>query len=522
MKAEKYLHDRYNLLFLYGQGGFFLKTVLPIINNKIFIYSLVILLGIVSGFTSLDITKLAIILFTITCAWLLFLSTRKKTVIGVILAYLLVTVLLPKAGIKMAGLPITISNLLLMCSIVVSIIYLLLKKDKKIQYSYVNNFVTKYLIISSLYFGLFLSLSFYEHGMTSTLVNFIPNLLPIVSLFILFIFFQGYEHKVVKVLSIASVFLVLYGTIQLMFGHYKTIIPGITVNYSDYIAGNVFEGKNNLTALGLKLVSTYQNGNLYGSILIFTSLWFIQKILNKQVKRSAKLFYFFMFILSTINIIATLSRSALIGLVVGMVVFSILVKRVRKYLIALMAFGTVGIILSGYSERLFAKDYTAAGRTFQYQDYINSFSGMNFFEKIRMLTIGRGIGFEEGMFGDSTLRTVESGVLNLITYTGVIGFLIYLTPLLFSGVMLWKFKNRMSVNFLLGATLFASLVGMWGQISIDQLLNLPPTGQNYWILLSFLFLIIRKQEKESKEPDVVEEKQELIQKKQRKRYKIVW
>jgi hypothetical protein len=37
---------------------------------------------------------------------------------------------------------------------------------------------------------------------------------------------------------------------------------------------------------------------------------------------------------------------------------------------------------------------------------------------------------------------------------------------------------------------------MLGQAAIDQLLNLPPTGQNFWIILSILLIFLRSREEE--------------------------
>ncbi|MET1122761.1 hypothetical protein ABWU59_27920 [Priestia megaterium] len=290
----------------------------------------------------------------------------------------------------------------------------------------------------------------------------------------------------------ASSLLVVYGTIQLIFGHYETVIPGLTVNYSDFAEGDVFESKNNVTALGLKLVSTYQNGNLYGSALIFISVFMFGCMLTTLKKRK-KLLYFIMVTLSVINLVATLSRSALIGFVIGILVMGFFVRKVRKYIVLFTGVALVYIFASGYSERIFAHDATGAGRMPQYDNLFHSISNMAFGEKVRFFLIGKGFGFSSEFHNGYFLQQVESSLMNFILYSGFIGVFIYSIPLMYVFIRLIKWKNR-DRKFILTASLYASLIGMLGQAAIDQLLNLPPTGQNYWIILSVLFILLRDRE----------------------------
>jgi len=447
-------------------------------------------LSIIIGVLSTNNIGVFILFFLFSLLFLIIFSLKKSLVKLIVSMYVFITILIPKAGIKLLGLPITISNILLGIALLTSFIFWLGYKQELKLTSKTDLFITRYLYVSFFYFGMILLLSLFEYDLTSILIKFIPNISPIISLFFIYHFFRDDYEKMNKILITSSLLLVLYGTIQFLFGHYETVIPGITVNYSDYLQGDVFEGKNNVTAVGLKLVSTYQNGNLYGSVLIFISIFVIGLFLIKGHKIKYKPLLLLIGLLAVINLIATLSRSALIGFVLGLLTMSLFIKKIRKYVILITALGIYGIYAFGFDKRIFAKDVTAAGRTIQYENYVNSFLKMDFLEKLRFLFIGKGLGFDYQLYDGYMLSIVESGILNLILYSGIIGLIIYLVPLLYTFIQLIKWKQR-DYKFIIAVSLFSSLIGMWGQMTIDQLLNLPPTGQNYWIILSLLLLYIR-------------------------------
>lgn len=471
--------------------------MLSIISNKKITLLIGAIIGCLIGFLSIFPQGIVLILGMLGILFIIFFSVNKSLGRNVVIYYVFLTIFIPKSGIKISGLPITLSNIALGVALVASIVFYLNHKET-LQYK-TDLFVIKYLFLVIFFFGMLLILSFIEHDSIRTLIMFIPNILPIVTIFFIYHFFVDSKERITKVLILSSTLVVCYGTVQMIFGHYETIIPGITVNYTDYTQGDVFDGKNNMTVLGLKLVSTYQNGNLYGSVLIFIVLFMFGLLMQKGYQNKTKPLFLLISVLAIINLLATLSRSALIGFALGLIVLSFFVKKMRKYVILITMLGVYGIFHFGYHERIFAKDLTGAGRTQQYVNYINSFFDMDFFEKIRFLLIGKGYGFNYQIYNGSILQGVESGILNLILYSGIIGLVIYLIPLFYSFVRLTRWKNR-DYNFIIAAAIFSSLVGMLGQISIDQLLNLTPTGQNYWILVSVLLLYIRDNQLHSQEP----------------------
>lgn len=466
-------------------------------RNKILLCLAIIIFGSIIGFVSTtNITLYLLIILSLFIG--LFIMSLKLTFVRFsLILYIFITILIPKAGLKIADLPFTLSNIALIIALFSSFIYVVLNK-KKIRYkSTVSRFVLKYYLIMITFICLFLLISFMSHGIVSTLVTFVPNYLPLFLIAPMYFFLIKDFKSIKKALVYSSVILVVYGTIQLTFGHYQTIIPGITVNYSDYLQGNVFESKNNVTSVGLKLVSTYQNGNLYGSILIFISVFFVVNAINNENTKKQRLFYFLMFCLAIINEVASLSRSALIGFVMALIVLACFVGKFRKYLVVSLIAGISSIYLFNFDERIFSGDATGAGRTFMYQDYFQSILNMNWFETIKFLFMGEGIGFDWKYVGASTLYSVESGLLNLILYSGLTGLILYISPLVYLVIKLFLIKKSISPIVII---VISSLIGMWFQFSIDQLMNLPPSAQNYWILLTiglvFLNDSISKQENE--------------------------
>ena len=461
-------------------------------NNKIVYISLMVLLGMAIGVLSVTKYGPVVCVLLICSIFALVIVSKKNNIQKIVLTYLFITILFPKSGVKLGGLPLTVSNIFLCLSLFFCVIFYFAQRNKKREIIYTDNFVKKYIAGSLAFFLSLTILSIAEYGVSSTLISFIPNILPIFSLFFIYFFVPEKIPTLRKIMIYASSLLVVYGTIQLIFGHYETVIPGLTVNYSDFAEGDVFESKNNVTALGLKLVSTYQNGNLYGSALIFISVFMFGCMLTTLKKRK-KLLYFIMVTLSVINLVATLSRSALIGFVIGILVMGFFVRKVRKYIILFTGVALVYIFASGYSERIFAHDATGAGRMPQYDNLFHSISNMAFGEKVRFFLIGKGFGFSSEFHNGYFLQQVESSLMNFILYSGFIGVFIYSIPLMYVFIRLIKWKNR-DRKFILTASLYASLIGMLGQAAIDQLLNLPPTGQNYWIILSVLFILLRDRE----------------------------
>ncbi|MGG3640576.1 hypothetical protein ABES38_04205 [Bacillus gobiensis] len=463
-----------------------------IASNRHYSYSLALIIAIIFGLITINQMLTAGITLCLICIIFAFMSTSYSFIGAGLLGYIFFTILIPKAGLKIAGMPLTVSNVLLVVFLISACFYMLINKQQDIfEENSIDAFVSVFMLVALVFFcGQFI-VSFMKLGFKASLMAFIPNVTPIFIFGCSYVFLRNRIDRLLKVLQISLFIVVMFGLLQLIFGHYQTLIPGVTVNYTDYAedGDRVFEQKMNMTSLGLKLVGTYQNGNLFGSVLLIACILGIG-FFKKSESWLGKFTALIIIVFSLIEIIATLSRSALLGLALGLIVLGLYYRRYLIFILATCSFGYWFINLMGYDERLYQQDMTAAGRTFQYEDFFNSFMSMPLLEKASFLTVGKGFGFQSEMIGDYQLTIVESGILNLIMYSGLFGLFLYLAPLFFSGYAISKIRYESNDRFFI-ICVFSAMIGMWGQMSIDQLLNLPPTSNNYWILTFTLLLLIR-------------------------------
>lgn len=178
----------------------------------------------------------------------------------------IVNIAIPKAGIKLGGIPITLGNLMILCLIAYSLIIGNLR-ERKIGIPVV-------LYIFSICFWCIRFLAAYDGG--SPLSAFIGYLIPLcvypVAYFLvpLYLKNQGQIRRIARILYWCLLFLFCYTLLQAVFGIGRVDIPGITVNYSDYAdnPGGWWLDKSNAVGDASKMVATYQNGNLFGVTII--------------------------------------------------------------------------------------------------------------------------------------------------------------------------------------------------------------------------------------------------------------
>lgn len=175
----------------------------------------------------------------------------------------------PKAGIKLSGIPITVGNVFFAITFFVWIINKI--KSGKIKYTKISLI----LILGIAYFILKYTIIYANLG------TLIPSMTYIIPLIIYpLIFFVTIDlidskeklEKVIKIIVYGFFFLCFYAILQYIVGIDKCDIPGLTVNLSDYqeMGPLWFMQKSNGTdKANSKMVSTYQNGNLFGINLIF-------------------------------------------------------------------------------------------------------------------------------------------------------------------------------------------------------------------------------------------------------------
>lgn len=233
------------------------------------------------------------------------LPKARFLIIGVLFLFLF---LFPKGGIKLAGNPITIGYLIFL----LTGFALLFKKTSLIS---PDNFqVSLYLFLFQLSSLISLFLNGFDH--LGILFSFILHFF--IFPFIFFILFpreisQKTSFYILKWIKQGLRFISIYGIflffLKILTGKFIEI-PFLTVNYHDF---HLLEIEKCIDRGGFfKLISTYNNGNLYGiCTLMFYPLY-------THIEKN-KLFKF----LVVLSLLLTLSRTVWIGLLVAEILLAI-------------------------------------------------------------------------------------------------------------------------------------------------------------------------------------------------------
>ncbi len=228
----------------------------------------------------------------------------------------------PKAGIKLSGIPLTVGNVLFF----ITFVFWILGRIKQKKCS--SNKVGFLIIIGIFYFLIKFSISLITTGYTSDLIGYvIPLCVYPLIYFVASDLVDSEEklNKIIKIIVSGFFFLALYSFLQYMVGIDKCAIPGLTVNYSDYkeMGPKWYMLKSNGTDIStIKMVSTYQNGNLFGiSMILIYPL-----VANYFKNKNRKNMYIISLILFIISVFICLSRACWLGIVLY-ILFEIVLKK---------------------------------------------------------------------------------------------------------------------------------------------------------------------------------------------------
>ncbi len=240
------------------------------------------------------------------------MKTFKKNgfVFNMLLSTIFFSIWFPKAGIKLSGIPLTISNVIFGLTFVIWVF-------KKLKKGKVNVSSLGYLLITTIGYCIFKYIIAYAGG--KGFIESIGYIIPLIIYpLIFFIVFDEVKDKnridqIVKIIVYGFWFICLYSLLQYLVGINKCTIPGLTVNLSDYLQNGEYwyMVKSNGTQLDeAKIISTYQNGNLFGIgiLLIYPLVYnYYKKIKNKRLENISLI----LFILCTF---LTLSRACWLGI----------------------------------------------------------------------------------------------------------------------------------------------------------------------------------------------------------------
>ncbi len=403
-------------------------------------------------------------------------KTKEKN--GFLFNLLLITIFFniwfPKAGIKISGIPLTAGNVFL----AITFLFWILKKGKN-RYIRINKI--SYLLIA------LMSYSLIKFLLIGGFVDNIGYIIPLVVYPLIFII--AYDiidtnekfQKIIQVICFGFFFICIYALLQYIFGIEKVCIPGLTVNLTDYRTYGakwyLQKNNNNSSGIGTKIISTFQNGNLYG-----VNVLLIYPIVYEYLKNKNKNFLMYISLaLFVICVFLSLSRSCWLGIILFML-FGIFLKSeknknslCRKVIIILMCLILVGVsfkyfpsIATRFSSMDKSSIMSMSGRTEGLNEVLNNFSQ---YKHIFIWFIGSN-GFIENIG-----LAYEMTPLAMLVQIGLIGIL------LFYGILYKIWKQMNPKNWLQNAIKLSIFI--WTIVGcIEGAFWLPPTALNIFLILA--------------------------------------
>lgn len=403
-------------------------------------------------------------------------KTKEKN--GFLFNLLLITIFFniwfPKAGIKLSEIPLTVGNVFLAITFFFWTMKKVMNRRMKI------NKIGYILIILMLY-------SFIKYLLIGEFVKNIGYIIPLEVYPLMFII--AYDtidtkeklQKVIKVICFGFFFICIYALLQYVLGIEKVCIPGLTVNLSDYTTygANWYlqKNNNNSSEIGTKIISTFQNGNLYGvnALLIYPIVYGYLKKENKSFLMYVSLALF------VICVFLSLSRSCWLGIILFML-FGIFLENeknknslYRKAIIILMCLVLVGVsfkyfpsIATRFSSMDKSSIMSMSGRTEGLTEVLNNFLQYKY---IFIWFIGSN-GFIENVG-----LAYEMTPLALLVQVGIIGIV------LFYGILYQVWKRMNKKKWLQNAVKLSIFI--WTIVGcIEGAFWLPPTALNIFLILA--------------------------------------
>ncbi|HNX28811.1 MAG TPA: hypothetical protein PKN87_05295 [Syntrophomonadaceae bacterium] len=172
----------------------------------------------------------------------------------------------PKAGIKIADIPVTVSDILFLLLILFSLTRITCWRETFFH----NKTVIILMMIFACYATLKLGYSYWHYDLLNIGV-IVPLLVYPVIFLILLLFDRLYSipwEKMLLIPVIAFIILSVYALLQYFLGIETVMIPGLTYNWTDAQNPLILVEKKNYYGPYTKIFSTYQNGNIFGVNLL--------------------------------------------------------------------------------------------------------------------------------------------------------------------------------------------------------------------------------------------------------------
>jgi hypothetical protein len=311
----------------------------------------------------------------------------------------LLLIIFPKGGFKVSGIPITWGYLYLGAIFFLTNILFLEKRKLLVNIKHVLSYT------ATLFFVIYFSINLFFRGYQGSIGNLVAFYVSFCFLPLLFYIYLPYFLKKINTFYLENwikkaVFIVsTYGIFLFMFkqftGNYIEI-PYVTINVADL---GTLEEKYNIRGSLSKLISTYNNGNIFG-----VSILMLFPIFHKRNTSHIKLS------IVILALLLTLSRTVWLGL---LFYFMLLYRdRVLK-LIKIYALLAVALLLFGF---FFMNKY------FQYGSLSGFLLDSNLGGRINQIRQYNGFSF----FGNTAFNYIEEIVyLSIFKQLGIVGLFLF-------------------------------------------------------------------------------------------------
>lgn len=339
-------------------------------------------------------------------------------------------IIIPKGGFKIAGIPLTWGYLylgLLFLLIINSII-----RDNEKHFIPLRLLICYFASLLFFLFFIFHLITYGYDGKIGNLIAYIVNFgfLPFLFLIILPPYLSRISQKFINEFISKSLFIVsLYGISLFIIKNIFKIefeIPYITINADDL--GLVATDKYNQRGNVMKLVSTYNNGNIFGvcMLILFPILFF-------NCKEKYKI------LVVVIALILTLSRTVWLGLICFFfIVYSKKILQLLKYFL-------IGTFLISIISLLF---FTSK---FQYGSLTQFVLDPRLGGRIEQIKQSLEVSF----LGVKPFSNIEEIVyLSVFKQFGIIGLFIYLIAF-FTPIFIFNNSTKNNSQYILGVILYA-------------------------------------------------------------------
>lgn len=289
-------------------------------------------------------------------------------------------------------------------------------------------------------------------------------------------------ESIVRAVTYGMLAACAFAVVQRLMGLNHTMIPGVTISMAEAKAG-VYNLKNNLTVIGDKMPSTYQNGNVFGGAIVLFFPLMLAYVASLPA-RGSRLLRLLVYVLPPIALLLSLSRTAWAGFAVETAILLVVALPGTKWRLILMSAAGAGLSarsIRHLSARVLEGSHTWAGRLPQYAIAWHSYMALPAVALIRAATIGFGFGSGPvNVANNMVIVSYESSIGNIMLCLGMVGMCAYVLPIVHCAWVALKWRDRTL------AVAAAGLVGTMAVWFLDSQALLPPTAFNFWLLVGLL------------------------------------